>query len=269
MGNPILSNEVESGAIIDSDKTRKTKYIVIGMLVFVLLLFLSLFYVIYKFVEYSRVSNSESSSSTLTTNVSSSSASSQSIVTYKDFVNQFVTAKIPSDANPKVEASNYSGKLNFDEFKLVYRNLDIYIGSGCLDINCQKHTLNYDLKSPNRITWQFENYETIYDAGENVTKRSGSSSLSKIPEKYLSADGNYLFLYSDDFKKLDNKKISSNFLVFMKKDGKYEASTSNGIPSFVNKNNYSFEINCTVKNKDDFNLCSEVSLKLLETFKVK
>jgi hypothetical protein len=268
LGNPIISNEVESGAIIDSDKTRKTKYIVIGLLVFILLLFLSFSYVIYKFVEYSRESNSESSGSTLTANVSSSSTSSASIVTYKDFVNQFVTAKIPTDANPKVEASNYSGKLNFDSLTLIYRNLDIYIGSGCLDTNCQAHTLKYDLKSPNKISWQFENYDTIYDAGETITKRSGSTTLSKIPEKYLSEDGNYLFLYSDEFKKLDNKKIS-NFLVFMKKDGKYEANTSNGTPSFVNRNNYFFEIKCTAKNKDDFNLCSEASLKLLETFKVK
>ena len=103
MGNPILSNEVESGAIIDSDKTRKTKYIVIGMLVFVLLLFLSFSYVIYKFVEYSRESNTESSSSsTFITTVSSSSTSSFSIVKYKDFVNQFFTAKIPTDSNPNV-----------------------------------------------------------------------------------------------------------------------------------------------------------------------
>ena len=269
MGNPILSNEVESGAIIDSDKTRKTKYIVIGMLVFVLLLFLSFGYVIYKFVEYSRESNTESSSgSTFTTTASSSSTSSISIVKYKDFVNQFVTAKIPTDSNPTVESSDYSSGLRFDSLKLSYKNLRLNIGTGCLDSNCQVHTVKYDLNSPSRISWQFNNHETIQDAGESVISRSGSTTMSKVPEKYLSQDGNYLFLYSDEFKKLDNKKIS-NFLVFMKKDGKYVANTSNGIPSIVNKNNYSFEINCTVKNKDDFNLCSEVSLKLLETFKVK
>jgi len=268
LGNPILSNEVESGAIIDSDKTRKTKYIVIGMLVFVLLLFLSFFYVIYKFVEYSRENNSETSSSTLTTNVSSSFTSGSSIVTYKDFVNQFVTAKIPTDSNPTVESSDFSNGLRFDNLKLIYRNLKLNIGTGCLDSNCQVHTIKYDLNTPTRISWQFKNHETIQDAGESVTNRSGSTTMSKVPEKYLSSDGNYLFLYSDEFKKLDNKKIS-NFLVFMKKDGKYVANTSNGIPTFLNQNNYSFEINCTAKNKDDFNLCSEVSLKLLETFKVK
>jgi len=91
--------------------------------------------------------------------------------------------------------------------------------------------------------------------------------MSKVPEKYLSKDSNYLFLYSDEFKKLDNKKIS-NFLVFKKKDGKYVATTSNGTP-FISKDKYSFEINCTTKSKGDFNFCSEVSLKLLETFKVK
>ena len=239
------------------------------MLVFVLLLLLSFTYVIYKFVEYSRESNSDSSSSsTITTNTSSSSTSSASIVKYKDFINQFVTGKIPVDSSPKVEASNFSNGLRFDSFELAYKNIKLNIGTGCLDSNCQVHTIKYDLNSPSRISWQFNNHETIQDAGESVTNRSGSSTLSKIPEKYLSTDGNYLFLYSDEFKKLDNKKIG-NILVFVKKDGKYVANTSNGIPTFLNKNNYSFEINCTVKNKDDFNLCSEVSLKLLETFKVK
>jgi len=268
LGNPIISNEVVSGAIIDSDKTQKTKYILVGMLVIIFLLVGSFAYVIYRFIENSRVEeNNNSSNSTLTTTQTSSSTSTVSLVTYKDFVNQFVSAKIPSDSNPIVDSTENSSGLLFESFKMKYKNLDINIGSGCFDSNCQIHTLEYDLKTPSRISWDFEYRESMQDAGETVISRNGSTTMSKVPEKYLSKDSNYLFLYSDEFKKLDNKKIS-NFLVFMKKNGKYVATTSSGIPT-ISKDKYSFEINCTTKSKSDFNFCSEVSLKLLETFKVK
>lgn len=268
MDNPIISNEVVSGAIIDSDKTQKTKYIVIGMLVIIFLLFLSFSYLIYRFVENARVEdNNTNSNSSISTSLSSSTNSTIFLVTYKDFINQFVTAKIPSDSNPIVDSSENSKGLVFESFKMKYKNLDINIGPGCVDTNCQVHTLEYNLNSPSRISWRFEYRESLQDAGESVISRNGSTTMSKIPEKYISKDGNYLFLYSEEFKKLDNKKISS-FLVFTKKDGKYIANTSNGIPFFEDNKHY-FEINCTTKNKNDFNLCSEVSLKLLETFKVK
>lgn len=268
MANPIISNEIVSGAIIDSDKTQKTKYILVGMLVIIFLLVGSFAYVIYRFIEGSSVDeSSNSSNSTLTSTQSSSSTSTASLVTYKDFVNQFVSAKIPSDSNPIVDSSQNSRGLVFENFKLKYKNLDLNIGSGCLDSSCQIHTLEYDLKTPSRISWRFEYRESMQDAGETVISRNGNSTISKTPEKYLSKDGNYLFLYSDEFKKLDNKTIS-NFLVFIKKDGKYVANTTNGI-STISKDKYSFEINCTTKNKSDFNFCSEVFLKLLETFKVK
>lgn len=268
MGNPIISNEIVSGAIIDSDKSQKTKYILVGMLVIIFLLFCSFAYVVYRFIESSRVDESNnSSSSTLTSTQSSSSTSTVSLVSYKDFVNQFVSAKIPSDSNPIVDSTQNSRGLVFESFKLKYKNLDVSIGSGCLDSSCQIHTLEYDLKTPSRISWKFEYRESMQDAGETVISRNGSTTMSKVPEKYLSKDGNYLFLYSDEFKKLDNKRIS-NFLVFIKKDGKYVANTSSGIPT-ISKDKYSFEINCTTENKNDFNICSEVSLKLLETFKVK
>lgn len=268
MDNPIISNEVVSGAIIDSDKTQKTKYIVIGMLAIIFLLFLSFSYVIYRFIENTRVEdNNTTSNSSVSTSLSSSTNSSVSLITYKDFINQFVIAKIPADSNPIVDSSENSKGLVFESFQMKYKNLDINIGPGCLETNCQIHTLEYDLKSPSRISWRFEYRESLQDAGESVISRNGSTTMSKIPEKYISKDGNYLFLYSDEFKKLDNKTIS-NFLVFKKKDGKYVASTLDGIP-FISKDKYSFEINCTSKNKNDFNICSEISLKLLETFKVK
>ena len=64
----------------------------------------------------------------------------------------------------------------------------------------------------------------------------------------------------------------NKFLVFIKKDGKYQAVTSAGRPSFFNtlrgRNDY-YMVTPNIKSVDDFNTTSEILQNIFSTFNIK
>ena len=224
-------------------------------------------------VSSSEVSLITSVPSSSTSSLSSSTVSSETTtLKYKEYSDKYVSVMIPTDATPVVDME---GEFN-NSFALKYRSLDLHMLEGfCMDYNCDGHDIEYDLSDPLKLVWKYEDIASSgnpdNETGELITKRNGVYTLKKAPEKYISQSGNYLFLYSEEFKNVDNKKLN-NFLVFLKKDGKYVALTWGGVPSFFNNNRIGGEyyyVKSSIKSSSDFKVCSEVLLKVLETFKKK
>lgn len=208
------------------------------------------------------------SSSALITSISSSATK----IIYRDYDDKYVVLKVPVASTIEVNTDTESdGKKSFYDLTLKYRTFELYLGNGfCIDTNCEAHFIDYDLNKPLQIPWNFEN--EVSDAeGMHTVTRNGTYTLKEVPIKYTSEDGNYLYLYSEEFKNIDNKQIG-NFLVFIKKDGKYQAVTSAGRPSFFNtlrgRNDY-YMVTPNIKSVDDFNTTSEILQNIFSTFNIK
>jgi len=208
----------------------------------------------------------------ISTTVSTSSSSSETKIIYRDYDDKYVVLKIPVASTIEVNSfEGYEGKKSFYDLTLKYRTFELYLGNGfCIDTNCEAHFISYDLTKPLQMPWNFENEVSDGDGMHTVT-RNGTYTFKEAPIKYISEDGNYLYLYSEEFKNIDNKQIG-NFLVFIKKDGKYQAVTSAGKPSFFNtlrgRNDY-YMITPNIKSIDDFNSTREVLQNIFTTFNIK
>lgn len=225
----------------------------------------------------SLVSSSEtlSSVSTSTSSITSSTnASELSTIPYKVYDDSLISVSVPSDSSPKVNLEYPDEPNFFHSLDLKYKQLDIHIGDGfCMDYNCDGHTLTYDLTQPLGLVWEYENMESTGGDPELITNRKGSYIFKKEPDKILSKDGNYMFLYSEELKNIDNKKLE-NFQVFLKSDGKFKALTWGGEPSFFTDSikkvgGEYYYIKSSIKSSSEFKLCSEVLLKVLQTFQKK
>lgn len=228
------------------------------------------------FVSSNETLSSESSSISTGTssNTTSTNASEINTIPYKVYEDSLVTLSVPSDSSPKINLEYPEDPNFFHSLDLKYKQIDIHIGDGfCMDYNCDGHTLTYDLTQPLGLVWEYENMESTADDPELITKRNGSYTFKKEPDKLLSKDGNYMFLYSEELKNIDNKKLD-NFLVFFKSDGKFKALTWAGKPSFFTDSikkvgGEYYYITSSIKSSSEFKLCGEVLLKVLQTFQKK
>ena len=227
-------------------------------------------------VSSSETLSSESSSiSSSTSSITSSTNTSElSTIPYKVYDDSLITVSVPSDSSPKVNLEYPDEPNFFHSLDLKYKQIDIHLGDGfCMDYNCDGHTLNYDLTQPLGLVWEYENMESTAEDPELITNRKGSYTFKKEPDKLLSKDGNYMFLYSEELKNIDNKKLD-NFQVFLKSDGKFKALAWGGKPSFFTDTikkvgGEYYYITSSIKSSSEFKLCGEVLLKVLQTFQKK
>lgn len=221
------------------------------------------------------LSSESSSISTSTSSITSSTNTSElNTIPYKVYEDSLITVSVPSDSSPKVNLEYPDEPNFFHSLDLKYKQIDIHVGDGfCMDYNCDGHTLTYDLTQPLGLVWEYENMESTADDPELITNRKGSYTFKKEPDKILSKDGNYMFLYSEELKSIDNKKLD-NFQVFLKSDGKFKALTWGGNPSFFTDTikkvgGEYYYITSSIKSSSEFKLCGEVLLKVLQTFQKK
>jgi hypothetical protein len=285
---------VEKEASVETPKSNKLTYILIGLGALLVLAVGVLGFVVYKqamtnpapSTNTSKVITSSSTSSSLSTSsntasVSVSSAISSKYYKYNTNNGKYISFDYPDGASINITGYNDKTITSFKDIAAITVSnslVTIAMGSGGFD-ECRIYT--YDTAVKNQIGWESPTYK-IVDGVPNYVGEKGIYNMKSGSFVFQNPRFEYIVV---DLNDLADAKLSVNlnprFAVLTKNsNGKYVSEcvipeTSFFTPKWtvkLDQSEYKVEpiyLTCKAKNTDDVKKCTEVLDRFVTTFRVK
>ncbi len=293
------SKEVEKEVFVETPKSNKLTYILIGLGALLVLAVGVLGFVVYKqamtnppsstntsSVSSSKLTTSTSTSSSISTSSNTASVSVSSAITskyYKYNTNngKYISFDYPDGASINITGYNDKTITSFKDIAAITVSnslVTIAMGSGGFD-ECRYYT--YDTAIKNQIAWESPTYK-IVDGVPNYVGEKGIYNMKAGHFVFQNTKFEYIVV---DLNDLADAKLSVNlnprFAVLTKNtNGKYVSEcvipeTSFFTPKWTvlfDQSEYKAEpiyLNCKAKNTEDVKKCTEVLDRFITTFRVK